>query len=282
MTFIAMIIALLLLQAWGSGDRVHRDEWFEAVSRRLVASGLPAGVGIALAVLAPAVLAQLALESLASVLFGLPWIALAVFLLLYAMGRRDFRALLDRYRHQCRHGDFEGAYLTTLAELGWTTLQDDPRSPREVHRLVQRGFLYEGYQRWFAVLFYFVLLGPAGALAYRLLHLARDHFDAGLVERCLWVVDWIPVRLLAAAFSLTGDFVGSRDELMEGIADLQVAAPDMLQEVGRASLDMDQTPVDSDVDFGAVAAREIDETASLLFRSGACWLVAISLIVLLT
>ena len=73
------------------------------------------------------------------------------------------------------------------------------------------------------------------------------------------------VRLLAAAFSLTGDFVGSRDEFLRGLVDIRVAAPDMLQEVGRASLDMDETVVDAGVGFGTVAEQQIDETSSLLF-----------------
>ncbi len=281
MSFIALIIALLLLQAWGSGNRVQHDGWFDGLAVRLRESGLPPALCLAVAVLGPAVLAQLALDSVAPVLFGLPWIALAVLLLLYSMGRRDFHALLDRYRQQCRHQDFEGAYLTTLSELGWATSRDDPGSAGEVHMLVQRGFFYEGYQRWFAVLFYFVLLGPAGALAYRLLQLSRHHFDPEWVDRCLFLVDWIPARVLAAAFSLTGDFVGSRDELMQGLVDVKLAAPDMLQSVGRASLDLDDAAFEGAPDAGAVASRQIDETASLLFRSAACWVVVISLLVLL-
>ena len=281
MTFLAMIIALLLLQVWGSGNRVQHDDWFEGWAKRLGDSSLPAGAGLAIAVLAPALVAQLILAQLAPVLFGLPWIVLAAFLLLYSMGRRDYRALLDRYRGQCRHEDFEGAYLTTLAELGWTRPGDDPGSPPEVHELVQRGFLYEGYQRWFAVLFYFVLLGPAGALAYRLLQLSRGRFEMELVERRLFVADWVPVRLLAAAFSLAGDFVGSRDELLHGVTDIQAAAPDILQTVGRASLNMERPGDEVASGFGAVAERQIDDTASLLFRSAACWVVVISLLVLL-
>ena len=37
-----------------------------------------------------------------------------------------------------------------------------------------------------------------------------------------------------------------------------------------------------DIDFGTVAEQQIDATASLLFRSAACWVVVISLLVLLT
>ena len=282
MTFLAMTIALLLMQAWGSGERVHRDDWFQTFSQRLADAGLSGGVGIAVAVLVPAAVVQLLLGTLEDVLFGLPWIALATFLLLYAMGRGDFHSMLDRYRHQCRHEDFEAAYLTTLAELGWTSSSDNPGSPAEVHRLVQRGFLYEGYQRWFAVLFYFVLLGPAGALGYRLLQLSRDTFDSEVAERGLFFVDWLPARLLAAAFSLTGDFVGSRDELLQEFVNAPVDAHDLLESVGRASLGIKEPGVESDAGYGAVAEQQINETASLLLRSAICWVVVISLLVVLT
>ena len=280
MTFLAMIIALLLLQAWGSGNRVHHDDWYQGLMGRLGDSSLPAGLSLAIAVLVPALAAQFLLDFLSPVLFGLPWIAFAVFLLLYSMGRRDFHVLLDRYREQCRNQDFEGAYLTTLVELGWARPGDDPRSPQEVHQMVQRGFFYEGYQRWFAVLFYFVLLGPAGSLAYRLLQLSGDRLDRKLVDRCLFIADWIPVRLLAAAFSLTGDFVASRDKLLHGFTDWQRGAADVLQQVGRASLHINPDGTLEGDDKGAAAEQQIDETASLLFRSAACWVVIISLLVL--
>ena len=154
-------------------------------------------------------------------------------------------------------------------------------SAEEVHRLVQHGFFYEGFQRWFAVLFYFVLLGPAGALAYRLLQLCRRDFEVDLAQRCLHLADWIPVRLLAAAFSLTGDFVGSRDKLLEAMVDTSLGAPELLQVVGRAALDLDAEQSPQEVDFGALAAEENAEMAGLLFRSAACWVAVISLLVLL-
>jgi membrane protein required for beta-lactamase induction len=56
----------------------------------------------------------------------------------------------------------------------------------------------------------------------------------------------------------------------------------MLQSVGRASLDQDQAAFDSADDPGALAERQIDDTASLLFRSAAAWVVVIALLVLLT
>jgi len=281
MTFLAIIIALVLMQAWGSGSRVHRDDWFSGWQSTVANWRVGPQIKLALVVLLPVALVQIVLHALAPVLFGLLWIAMAVVLLLYSFGRRDFHELMERYRDQCRSADFEGAYLSTLPELGWATSQDEPVSPQEVHTLVQRCFIYEGYQRWFAVLFYFVLLGPAGALAYRLLQLCRHDFEVQYTERWIFLADWIPSRLLATAFSLTGDFVGSRDKLLDGLLDASARINQLLYAVGTAALGNVPTESEDDLVFGQEAAAENKETSSLLSRSAAAWVAVISAVVLL-
>ena len=282
MTFLALIIALVLMQAWGSGNRVQHDAWFHSLQGTVAEWGLSPGIRLAVVVLLPVLLAQLLLNALEPLMFGLLWIALATLILLYSMGRRDFHELLERYRSQCRREDFEGAYLTTLSELGWAEESDDPVSAQQVHALVQRGFLYEGFQRWFAVMFYFVLLGPVGALAYRLLHLCRHRFEPERVEQCLYLADWIPVRLLAAAFSIAGDFVASRDQLLHAVVNRTMAAPQLLQSVSLPALGSDkQAPAEGEP-FGEFAAMQNREMASLLYRSAACWVAVIALLVLFT
>jgi AmpE protein len=281
MSFLTIIIALLLVQAWGSGSRVQHDDWFLGWRGRIGGWGFGPWPALVLAVLAPAVVAYFVLDALRPLFFGLLWIALAVILLLYSFGRGDFHDLMARYQGQSRSGDFEAAYLTTLSELGWSRPGDEPVSPEQVHALVQRGFAYEGYQRWFATLFYFLLLGPAGALAYRLLQLCRREFQPDIVERCLFVVDWLPARLLAAAFALAGDFVGCRDKLLDCVLDGSADAAQLLYDVGMASLGVGSVPPGEDSAFAQYAAGQSRELGSLLSRSAACWVAIISMMVLL-
>lgn len=280
MTFLAIIIALILARVWGSAGRLHRDQWFQRLQAVLAGLGVGAVGRLVLAIGLPVVVAQGLLNALQTWFFGLPWIALAVVLLLYSFGRRDFHEIMKEYRSYCRNEDFEAAYLNTLPNLGWNATRVDPASSGEVHALAQRGFFYEGYQRWFAVLFYFVLLGPVGALAYRLLHLCRHRFEEELVERCLFLVDWVPARLLAAAFGFTGDFVRSRDALLDGLLDMAVPAQELLYEVGNAALGAPEVG-SGEAMFGEGAALQNEETGQLLYRSAACWLALLSLIVLL-
>ena len=68
-------------------------------------------------------------------------------------------------------------------------------------------------QRIFAVVFWFLLLGPAGAILYRLvaLNAGQDNLesraDAAVTARSLLgLLDWIPIRLFSAGLALGGHF----------------------------------------------------------------------------
>ena len=282
MTFLAIIIAVLLLQAWGSGAPVQRDDWFFGWKSRVARWQFADGIKLALLILLPVLLAHYILDGIRPILFGLGWLALAVIMLLYSFGRGDFQALMARYRGQVVSGDFEGAYLVARSQSRLEGMVDDPGSAQEAHALIQKALLYEGYQRWFAVLFYFVLLGPAGALAYRLLQLCLPDFSPQLVRRCLFLVDWVPVRLLAAAFCLTGHFVSTRDSLFAALGNSSAGAGELLYQVGLAAVD--EVPLDPQAgaeELGQRAAGQNRELAGLLSRSAVGWVLVLSLLVLL-
>ncbi len=73
--------------------------------------------------------------------------------------------------------------------------------------------LWQAQTNMFAVLFWFVLLGPAGAVLYRFSRLLSEHIyaeDAPQIRNAavVWIsyLDWIPVRVLALCFVLAGRF----------------------------------------------------------------------------
>ena len=280
-TFLAIIVAVVLFQVWGTAERVHVDGWFASWQARVAGWGLPGWVSLALLVLLPSMLAVFALDLVQPLLFGLLWLLLAALLLLYAFGRGDFQAAMGRYRGHAYAGDFEAAYLAAREDFD----EDDAETPDtapQVHAMIQRALLYEGLQRWFAVLLYFALFGPAAALAYRLLQMCRGTFEPELSRRWLFLLDWLPARLLAATFALTGDFIGSRAQLLAALQDTNSPGGAVLYSVGAAAL----SPIDSDerraeTEFGPLAAAQNREFDALLSRSAVCWIVVLSLLVLL-
>ncbi len=274
MTFLAMVFGLLLNQFWEGVDGLRQDDWFLSWRQRVASWSIPAGLQLVVVVLLPCLLAYWILDILAPILFGLFWLAAAVFLLLYSMGRGDYAGKMADYRQHARSGDFQAVFL----EGEMLESPDGPDSTEDVHALAQGGLLYAGYQRWFAVLFYFLLLGPVGALAYRLLQLCRDSVAPELVERCLHIVDWPPSRLLAATFVVTGNFVASVNAMLEGLADGQRGAGELLYDVGSRAVDLPRSSAET---FAVWAAQENEELSELLKRSAGAWLVLVSLYVIL-
>jgi AmpE protein len=280
MTFLAIVFALLYLQVQGGSSPLAHDEWFRRLQVNVRGFGLSNALTFSFYIAIPVVLALLFFSALGPLFFGLIWIVAAVVVLLYAFGRQDVPALAERYRNYCLNGDFEAAYLFASSELG-VTLGDEPNlGPEQVHEEIERVLLYAGYQRWFAVLFYFLLLGPVGALAYRLVHLSSIGAEAQLVARVLFYADWVPARLLAAGFSLAGDFLRSRDALLEAVTDVQYPADSLLLAVGRRAVG--PPGVVPGEGLPESAAAEVAGLQALLSRSAIAWLAFIAVLVLVS
>ena len=288
MTFLALIIALSLLQYWGSASPVHMDDWFHELVKKLSGSGLSPVLQFAAAVLLPALLVLWVQTLVAGLLFGAISLALMVFVLLYGFGRGDFEALVGQYREYCQRGDFEAAYLFAREEMPGVTEEECPSGPEQLHRWMKERICYMGFERWFGVIFYFAILGPAGALAYRLLQLYgelnEDPAQATMVSRVRYFVDWVPVRLLVFAFAVTGDWVGSREQVMTSLQDTTTEGSAVIADAAHASLGLKATVFsDNNGDTGAFAEVgdwEITQLQSLLRRSAVAWVVVLSLLVL--
>ncbi len=289
MTFIALIIALALLQYWGSAGPVHTDDWFRQLVGKLAGSGLMAELQLALAVLLPVAVVVWVLGLTTGWLFGLVTLALMVLVLLYSFGRRDFEALVGRYREFCSKGDFEGAYRFSLQDLVADNPAECPDTPEQLHRWVKQRICYLGFERWYGVIFYFALFGAAGALAYRLLHLYReDNGDAAqlaMLDKVMFWVDWAPARVLVFAFAVTGDWMGSREQLMTALQDTATPAATVIADGAHAALGLKAAVSSSDNGdtsaFAEVSDREVGELQGLLKRSAMAWVVVLALLVLI-
>jgi adenosylcobinamide-phosphate synthase len=95
----------------------------------------------------------------------------------------------------------------------WESTDASQYSATQMARVSIETMLRRAHQGLFAPIFWFVILGPAGALLYRLAHLAKtewrsedetlfNHFARKAFE-CL---DWLPARITAGSFAVVGDF----------------------------------------------------------------------------
>lgn len=282
MEFLSILIVLGLVQLWGSGGPVQRDEWFWRWAGYVI--GLVGGGRLRLIVLVggPVVLVLFLHAVLYSVLFGLLSLVLFVLVLLYSLGRGDYSEAVQKYLFAWNNGDFESAYDKALS-IGDFQQSNTIGDHVALHDHVRSALVYEGYQRWFAVVFWFLILGPCGALGYRLSYLsARSHrledSERQLALRWVHYLDWIPARLLALSFALTGNFISGANRSWQYLLD-NMPISELLEQSARGAINSDDTPADTDAErFIVAAGDELTSLQSLISRSVIAWIIILAVL----
>ena len=165
-------------------------------------------VGVAL----PSVLV-LALQGFAHWSSGVLALLFGVAVLYLTMGFRQFSHHYTAIQLALRSGEI-GQARQLLYQ--WRGIDAERLSSGEVARLAIEIALVASHRHVFAPLILFAVLGPAGAVLYRLaghfaqVWAARDDTaeDAfgDFARRAFAVIDWIPVRMTAASFAIVGNF----------------------------------------------------------------------------
>ncbi len=227
MSFTAILIALLLEQAWPllRGNAVHAliRSWVRWSSRNFDAGRAHHGwLAWSFAVLAPAA-AALVVHWL--LVFTLGWIAAvlwSIVVLYLTLGFRQFSHHFTDIRDALEAGDEDQA-RALLAQWEQIDAKELPRS--EIVRHVIEQSVLAAHRHVFGVLFWFSVLaaiglGPAGAVVYRLaefvtrywVHQSQFHFQpvsAALQDFAskVWtMLDFIPARITALGFAVVGSF----------------------------------------------------------------------------
>lgn len=223
MTFLAILAALALERALHAAELqyLRAAGWFSAYQQTLrgLLGRVPGGngvLGVAVVCLLPAVAVWLLVWLLAQVSVVLAFLA-SVLVLLYCLGPTELLTQLRDYvsAHQDQ-ADGQETDRTASAEITRDLLEAEP-APTEgddSHRAVTETALVRANDRLFAVLFWFAVLGPAGAGLYRcarLNHLAarRESSDSAFANAASMLeglLAWLPARILAITYALTGSF----------------------------------------------------------------------------
>lgn len=138
-----------------------------------------------------------------------------VLVLYFLLGFRQFSHYFTDIQLALRMGEIERA-RHLLAE--WRGQTDERLGPAAIAQLsIEQGIL-SSHRHVFAPLFWFLALGPAGAVLYRLALTMADSWQANapvpeaqapfavFARRAFEALDWLPVRMTAATFAIVGDF----------------------------------------------------------------------------
>ena len=275
MNFLVLLLMLWVEKFSAGRRRIQQDGlWLQQLAKvELSHQGAP-WIALALLVVLPLLVLGGLLLILESVAYG--WLALPVHLLVlvYSLGSGDGLAALGPFRDAWRRGDDQAALHVAERDLG---LEAD--SEAELLVRVQGYELWQAYQGFFAVIFWYALLGPLVPLAYRLLALATVHAtQADLAERAgqlRHALDWLPVRVLAASFALVGNFAAVSRAVLHDLLSWELAAQQLLVNAGRAASELPEPQA------GEPGDNSLDELWQLLVRAAMLWYAAFAVWILL-
>ncbi len=213
-------------------------------------------------------------------LLGLIGLLFYAAVLLYCLGPRDLAVDVDSWCDACDAGDRSLRQLAAGRLLGG---EETLREASEHRRQIADAVLVSANDRLFAVLFWFVLLGPVGAVLYRSVSvLYQDrHRRQPFEDSLTWLYStliWLPARLVAVGYALSGHFDAAIDgwrrpghDHLRGVE----ASERLLAATGSGALGA----VESEGDASA-AQSEARAAMRLVWRTLTIWLVVIALLTL--
>jgi AmpE protein len=268
LAFLSFIAATGLYWLMGPGGPLHTID-FLSIFRSQISDedeGSSARTALIL-VVAPAVVFALLYILVEGVFGGAAMLLLGTAALFFAFGREDFPTLTQRFLARARVGDNEGAAMV-IESAGGDSSADDVDDFGDV---AASFFSVMALQRWFGPVIYFLLLGPVGAVAYRLALLTQET-KTPLSDSLMRLLEWLPSRLLVLSFSVFGDFDKSIEHLTGKGMTLDVDTGDFMQDAVDAAV----TP-----ESEASVYDRLARTFHLLERSFLLWLGAVALLVLI-
>ena len=221
MNFLALLLGLGVERALTHFFHLREFRWldplFDLVFRR-ARSATRGGAAIELALVALLLTAPVGYVSLvlAGELRQVPAFVFAVLVLLFSLGPRDLQQEVEEYCTAAGSGAADDT-KRLARELGE---HEPPADPASHDRDLERAIYVQANNRIFGVVFWFLLLGPAGpagAWLFRVTDLMRRRAvyrdPGGQVLAAARLVHgllaWLPARLMAAAFALAGSFEGA-------------------------------------------------------------------------
>ena len=229
---------------------------------------------------------------LAGLNFLLGW-AWGVGVLYLTMGLRYYSRIAQDIAAKLRAGQLDAA---RAALRDWRGADADALTAGEVASAAIESLFLSSHRQTFGVLFWFVLLGPAGAGLFRLASVlsgrrreASPPFS-GAADKIFHALNWLPLRLTALTYAVAGNFedalycwrtqMQAWPETEETLA-LAAGAGAMGVKLGKPLTVGGQWQARGEIGLGDEPdADQIDSAISMIWRGLAAWLVLAMLFML--
>ncbi len=301
MNLIALLLGLIVERLATRVFHWRRMRWMD----RIIDAGFRAATGFAnWPALIPVLLLALLLAlpvfivifALGDALLGFPYLFLAIVVLFFSLGPKDIGEDVNEYCAALGNGDDEVVQQCAKALVEG----DVPADTLERIHSVESAVFVQANNRLFAVIFWFVALGPLGPLGawgYRVTDLirrravfnaVRDEEEDGNSARVRDAAEmlhgwfaWIPARLTAVGYGIAGHFDGAlaawRTQQTPAPTSTSEASEMLLARVGVGALALH---AQDDEELSERGVRGATAANKLVFRLLQIWAVVIAALTL--
>ena len=280
MNFLIVLLAIILLEAYSELGFVQRDNWlrkWHSALHKLGLSSQPSALGLIVFLAVPLLLLYLLLSTLAQQGLGLFVFLLELVVLLYALGRGNLDTQIALLTSDLQRDDLQAAFHDASV-FNTAYREGSAESAEDLKEEVFAALPYRIFERSFVVVFWFFLLGAPAALAYRLLALYGDlRLDSqdSRAAKWLWLMEWLPVRLLGITLGLVGNFSHAAGSTRQLVFSRSIGSGEFLRSAIKGALHSKEAAPTLD-------AQTINDVVSLLGRAMTAWLVVIAILVILS
>ncbi len=282
MTLIVILIALGLDFFLGGLERFRNFNWcislYYGLEKRLAQYKFWDGVLGLLIVLSVALSGLIVVLTLSSSWSWIVDVIISLLVLIYCLAPEDLDNRLDEYITAVEENDVDAA-----ASLAENLVDESLLSENDSNELaIIKSTLVESHKRTFAVIFWFLILGPIGALLYRLVNKMDEEFNevrSGLTDSnsiLINILEWPSSRLMVLGLALAGHLV----DAMPGWSEAEHLSFEVNNQVlTDAGIGAMQYNLDIDVP-DKEKSYWIDELKGLINRTLIIWLAILGIMTL--
>ena len=273
MALISIILGLMIDRRWDGLSKLRQFAWFSQLNS-IILEKTDAYIHNPtvryISVLAIPVLATMTVQDLSATWSTPVSFLFALFIFIYCLGSLDIEDKFEQIIKSLNDNNTAQAQ-SIIQEISKTQIDDE-----NMLDLTMQSTMNIMIERLFGVIFWFAVLGPVGAILYRLsqqlmMDYSTDPLLSKSCERMLNLLNWLPERFLTISFAITGHFEGA------------LAAYHENKETDRT-----QQYLLIDICRGALEGNEYDDKAAylnafrgLILRSLIFWLSSIAVLTLL-
>jgi membrane protein required for beta-lactamase induction len=263
-------------------DRFRRYNWADSYARYIkkLYRGSPLwdrAWGIVSVLLLPLLLVAFVQSMLNGVWLGLFELVFSALMLFYCLRFQRLDEDVDAISAALEHGDHDKA-----SQLASKILDTHPDTEQDMVQQVCTALLVNVNERLFAVIVWFALLGPLGALMYRLSWYyseQSEHTTGGfrLASHQLHaILNWLPARLLVLGYAVVGSFEdtlhGWRQVYNNEPDDMEALNQAIIAGAGCSALHIDRyIQSEPEADVLELEIEAIHAAHDLVFRSMLAW-----------